>query len=122
MPSACDYSPAGVPAAITVGSTAKPSGPGGDQRSSFSNIGPCVDIFAPGSSITSCGVSSNSASATMSGTSMACPHVAGAAALLAGEDSTRTPAQIQDLLEGKATRDVIASVGAGSPNKLLYTG
>merc|ERR1711937_606060 len=70
---ACSFSPAHVGSAITVGATRSD-----DNRAWYSNHGSCLDIFAPGSSITSAGVSSDSASATMSGTSMACPHVAGA--------------------------------------------
>merc|ERR1719254_51476 len=72
---ACGYSPAFVPSAITVGSTDQR-----DKRSYFSNYGSCVNIYAPGSSITSAGHRSDGGSATMSGTSMACPHVSGAAA------------------------------------------
>ena len=69
---ACNYSPARAPVAVTVGSTTKQ-----DARSGFSNYGSCVDIYGPGSSITSAWKSSNTASNTISGTSMACPHVSG---------------------------------------------
>jgi subtilisin family serine protease len=74
---ACDKSPARAANAITVGSSTNE-----DKDSSFSNIGPCVDVFAPGSSINSSWIGSPSASATISGTSMASPHVAGVAALI----------------------------------------
>jgi subtilisin family serine protease len=112
--SACGYSPARLPAAITVGSTTS-----SDARSSFSNYGSCVDIFAPGSSILSAGNSSDGATSTKSGTSMSSPHVAGAAALLLEEDPSRGPAQVAGLLDSRATQNVISNVGSGSPNQLL---
>merc|ERR1740129_1512986 len=74
---ACNFSPAFVPSAITVGSTTST-----DARSSFSNYGSCTDIWAPGSSVVSASVSSDTGSSTLSGTSMACPHVSGGAALV----------------------------------------
>ncbi|QSQ22669.1 S8 family serine peptidase [Pyxidicoccus parkwayensis] len=113
---ACNYSPARTPNAITVGSTTS-----SDARSSFSNYGTCVDIFAPGSSITSASNSSNTGSTSMSGTSMASPHVAGAAALYLSANPTATPAQVRDALVNNATPNKVTSPGTGSPNKLLYT-
>ncbi|WP_375746422.1 S8 family serine peptidase [Corallococcus interemptor] len=113
---ACNYSPARAPNAITVGSTTS-----SDARSSFSNYGTCVDIFAPGSSITSASNSGNSSSTSMSGTSMASPHVAGAAALYLSANPTATPAQVRDALVDNATPNKVTSPGTGSPNKLLYT-
>jgi subtilisin family serine protease len=111
---ACNYSPARLAAAVTVGSTTI-----SDARSSFSNYGTCVDIFAPGSSILSAGNSSNSATSTKSGTSMSAPHVAGAAALLLEEDPSRKPTDVDGLLKSRATQNAISNVGAGSPNRLL---
>ncbi|GMT96836.1 hypothetical protein KH5H1_09550 [Corallococcus caeni] len=113
---ACDYSPARAPNAITVGSTTS-----SDGRSSFSNYGTCVDIFAPGSSITSASNSGNTSSTSMSGTSMASPHVAGAAALYLSANPSATPAQVRDALVNNATPNKVTSPGTGSPNKLLYT-
>ncbi|NUT36103.1 MAG: S8 family peptidase [Hamadaea sp.] len=112
---ACNTSPARVGAAITVGSTTS-----SDARSSFSNIGTCLDIFAPGSSITSAWYTSNTATNTISGTSMATPHVAGAAALVLAQNTSYTPAQVRDYLVNNATTGVVTNPGTGSPNRLLY--
>ncbi|MBA3289006.1 MAG: S8 family peptidase [Acidimicrobiia bacterium] len=112
---ACSYSPARVGTAITVGSTTST-----DARSSFSNYGTCLDIFAPGSNITSAWYTSNTATNTISGTSMATPHVAGAAAL-ALETTTLSPAAVRDRLVNTATTGVVTNPGSGSPNRLLYT-
>jgi subtilisin family serine protease len=114
---ACNESPARAPAAITVGATDS-----ADKRASFSNYGTCVDIFAPGVRITSASYSSNSGTAIMSGTSMASPHVAGAAALVLGAWPTLTPAKVRDYLVAQATPAVVTDPGTGSPNLLLYTG
>ncbi len=113
---ACNYSPARVPAAITVGSTAS-----NDSRSSFSNFGSCLDIFAPGSSITSAWYTSTSASNTISGTSMASPHVAGAAAKYLQTSPSASPATVRNALINGATTNVVSGAGTGSPNRLLYT-
>ncbi|WP_433116645.1 S8 family peptidase [Micromonospora sp. CA-246542] len=114
---ACNTSPARTTEAITVGSTTS-----SDARSSFSNIGTCLDIFAPGSSITSAWYTSNTATNTISGTSMATPHVVGAAALVASANPSWTPAQVRNQLVSNATPNVISNVGSGSPNLLLYVG
>jgi subtilisin family serine protease len=114
---ACNQSPAATPDAITVGATDV-----NDSRASFSNYGKCVDIFAPGVQITSSYYKSDTSAAVMSGTSMASPHVAGAAALVLGAHPTWTPAQVRDGLVTNATPDKVKSPGTGSPNKLLYTG
>ena len=112
---ACNYSPARAANAITVGSTTNT-----DARSSFSNTGTCVDIFAPGSSITSAWIGGTTATTSISGTSMASPHVAGVAAVLLGRFPTSTTAEIASMLRTSATPNVVTSAGTGSPNYLLY--
>jgi hypothetical protein len=114
---ACLYSPASVPAAITVGATDST-----DARASFSNWGNCVDVFAPGVGIKSAWHTSNTATNTINGTSMASPHVAGVAALYLKNHPTHTPAQVVSWLIGQATPDVVLYPMAGSPNRLLYSG
>ncbi|MGS2591673.1 S8 family peptidase [Streptomyces hebeiensis] len=111
---AANYSPARVAAAITVGATTST-----DARASYSNYGSVVDLFAPGSSITSAWYSSDSATNTISGTSMATPHVAGAAAVYLAGHTSATPAQVGAALVNGATSGVVTSPGTGSPNKLL---
>jgi subtilisin family serine protease len=114
---ACTKSPARTPQAITVGATDS-----ADARASFSNYGSCVDIFAPGVRIVSAGTSGDTVAATMNGTSMAAPHVAGAAAVVLAATPSATPAQVRDALVGGGTAGVVAGAGSGSPNRLLYTG
>ena len=113
---ACNFSPARAANAITVGSTTQT-----DARSSFSNIGTCLDIFAPGSGILSAWWTSNTATATLSGTSMASPHVAGAAALYKQANPSASSTTIRNALVNNATTNVITNAGTGSPNRLLYT-
>ncbi|MCA1590271.1 MAG: S8 family peptidase [Acidobacteria bacterium] len=113
---ACNYSPARAESAITVGSTTNT-----DERSSFSNYGACVDIFAPGSSITSAWYTSNTATNTISGTSMASPHVAGVAALYLQTDPSASPATVADAILDSASSGKLSSIGTGSPNLLLYS-
>ncbi|MGA1345467.1 MAG: S8 family serine peptidase [Ilumatobacteraceae bacterium] len=112
--SACNVSPAREPSAITVAASDS-----SDNRAWFSNFGSCVDIFAPGVDIRAASIASRSATTTMSGTSMASPHVAGAAALVLGAYPTLTPAGVAELLTKDATMDVIVGPGTGSPNRLL---
>ncbi|MFD3729303.1 S8 family peptidase [Streptomyces sp. NPDC058671] len=114
---ACNITPAKVPEAITVGASTRT-----DSGWIGSNIGTCIDIFAPGDAIVSAGITSDTAAATMSGTSMAAPHVAGAAALYLSADRTAAPAQVQSALKDNATKGKLTGIGAGSPNNLLYTG
>ncbi|MEK9519177.1 S8 family peptidase [Streptomyces venezuelae] len=114
---ASNYSPARVTEALTVGSTTNT-----DARSSFSNYGTVLDLFAPGSNITSAWNTGDSATNTISGTSMASPHVAGAAALYLGDNPTATPAQVGTALVNAATPNVVTNPGTGSPNRLLYVG
>lgn len=113
---ACNYSPARVANALTVGSTTNT-----DARSSFSNFGTCLDIFAPGSSITSAWYTSNTATNTISGTSMASPHVAGVAALYLETNPGASPATVAGAIINSSTLNKVTSAGSGSPNRLLYS-
>jgi len=113
---ACNYSPAMVSEAITVGSTTS-----ADDRSSFSNKGKCVDIFAPGSDIKSTWIGSSIATRTISGTSMASPHVCGAVALYLSDNQGLSTDEVRNKLLADATEGKIRNLG-GSPDKLLYVG
>ena len=113
---ACNFSPARAVNAITTGSTTTT-----DARSSFSNIGTCLDIFAPGSGILSAWYTSNTATATLSGTSMASPHVAGVAALYKQANPSASSTTIRNAIVNNATTNKITNVGTGSPNRLLYS-
>lgn len=112
---ACNTSPARVTEALTVGATTS-----SDARSSFSNYGTCLDLFAPGSSITSSWYSSDTATNTIDGTSMASPHVAGTAALYLQSNPTATPSAVVSAIINNATSGKVANPGSGSPNRLLY--
>jgi len=121
---ACNFSPAGFASCITVGATAL-GGSGTsrwDARSSFSNFGNCVHIFAPGTNIRSAWIGSNTATNTISGTSMACPHVAGLAATILAVNSNMTPSQLRSNLVSSSQTGLIDNVGGGSPNRLSYNG
>ena len=113
---ACNYSPSSEPSAITVGASA-----GDDSRASYSNYGTCVDIFAPGTSITSAWNTSNTASNTISGTSMATPHVTGVAALALAANPAASPSAVASFLTTNATANRLSAIGTGSPNLLVYS-
>ena len=114
---ACGFSPARAPTALTVGSTTIT-----DNRSSFSNFGTCFDLFAPGSGITAAWANSNTSINTISGTSMAAPHVAGVAGLILDIDPTATPAAVAATITSNATVGVVGNPGPGSPNLLPVHG
>ncbi len=113
---ACNYSPARVAAAITVGATTS-----SDARASYSNYGTCLDLFAPGSSIKSAWYSSDTATNTISGTSMATPHVTGVAALYLQQHGYQSPSTVRNAIVNNATYGKVTSPGSGSPNYLLYS-
>lgn len=113
---ACKFSPARTPAAITVGATNST-----DFRASYSNYGSCLDLFAPGSSVTSAWNTSDTATNTISGTSMATPNVTGVVAIYLQATPAATPAGVAAALIGNATADVVKSSGRKSPNRLLFT-
>jgi subtilisin family serine protease len=112
---ACQSSPARVGAALTVGASDRT-----DARASFSNVGSCLDLFAPGVGVLSAWHTSSTATATLNGTSMAAPHAAGAAAALLEREPALSPAAVADRLNGTATTGVVAGAGTGSPNRLLW--
>ncbi|HWH00308.1 MAG TPA: S8 family serine peptidase [Pilimelia sp.] len=112
---ACQFTPAREPAAITVGATTST-----DARSSFSNWGRCLDIFAPGSNIVSASHTNANGSLSMNGTSMASPHVAGVAALYLAANPNASAAQVRDALVNAGTPGKVTSPGSGSPNVLLH--
>ncbi|ADO70681.1 S8 family serine peptidase [Stigmatella aurantiaca] len=114
---ACNASPARAPAAVTVGSVDSR-----DTRSYFSNFGTCVDIFAPGEGITSSWNTGSTATYVLSGTSMATPHVTGAAALYLERHPSALPQQVRDALVNNGITGGVINPGTGSSNVLLYTG
>jgi len=114
---ACTTSPARVAAALTVSATNS-----SDTKASWANYGTCVDVFAPGVGITSSWIGGADATNTISGTSMATPHVAGAAALYLQANPAASPASVASGLVASATLNKVASAGSGSPNRLLYVG
>jgi len=114
---ACNFTPARVPQAITLGASDS-----ADNRASFSNWGTCLDLFAPGVSITSAYNTSDTATSVLSGTSMASPHAAGAASLIVALNPTFTPQQVRDSMVTNGTPNKIVNPGTGSPNVLLFVG
>ena len=113
---ACNFSPARAANALTVGATTST-----DARASYSNFGKCLDIFAPGSSITSAWHTGSSAVNTISGTSMASPHVAGVAALILQETPGASVSTVNSTITSRATLNKVTSAGRSSPNRLLYS-
>lgn len=116
---ASKYSPAAASNAITVGAIDK-----NNARASFSNFGPLVDVFAPGVGVRSTWITGNAASEWLSGTSMACPHVAGLALYLMGQgdETFSSPKAVTDRILELGTKDVVLNGGVGSPNLLAYNG
>lgn len=112
---ACGNSPAFVPEVITVGATTPD-----DSRASFSNYGECLDIFAPGKSIKSAYYAGSVRYVTLSGTSMACPHVAGWAAMVLQANPTMKPEEVRKILLQDAIKDKMLSTGPRSPDVMLY--
>ena len=111
---ACTGSPSGLPAAITVGATTNT-----DASASYSDFGPCVDFFAPGSNITSASYLTDTGTATMSGTSMATPHVAGAAALYLQGAPGSTPQQVRDGLFNLTTKNIVTDARSTNAHLLF---
>ena len=112
---ACNYSPSRVTEAMTTSATNNT-----DTKASWANYGSCVDWFAPGVGITSAWKGGDTATATISGTSMAAPHTAGVAALFLQSNPGASPATVQEAVRSAATTGVVKSPGSGSPNRLLY--
>ena len=113
---ACQFSPGSVPDGLTVGASDMT-----DKKASFSNIGTCSDLFAPGVNIKSAWRTSNTATSTLSGTTPATAHVAGAAAIYLAAHPTATPITVNNAVIANATTGKLTSIGTGSPNRLLYT-
>ena len=110
---ACNVSPASAASATTVAASTS-----SDAKASYSNYGSCVDLYAPGSSITSTWI--NSGTNTISGTSMASPHVAGVAALYKGVYGNASTSTIDSWIKTNSTANVITGNVTGTPNRLLY--
>ncbi|MFL5381997.1 MAG: S8 family serine peptidase [Longimicrobiaceae bacterium] len=118
---ACNLSPARVPAALTVGATSSNDARAVWSSLQASNYGTCLDLFAPGTNIVSAGIASSTATATMSGTSMASPHVAGVAAQYLQYHPTASNATVASAIIGYASTGMVSNAGTGSPNRLLYS-
>lgn len=113
---ACSFTPARTPNALTVGATWQI-----DERTPYSNYGPCADIFAPGHQIVSAGIASDSATRQLNGTSMAAPMVAGVAAIYRAANPSATSGATTQAVMNATTNDIVTNPGAGSPNKLIYS-
>jgi len=113
---ACNYSPASTPSAITVAASDK-----NNARATYSNYGTCVDIYGPGSAITSAWIGSPSATNTISGTSMASPHIAGAAAKALSQNNALTPAQVTSQLIANSVSDQITGNKVNTPNLMVQS-
>ena len=113
---ACNASPARTREALTIGATTRT-----DARTTWSNFGDCVDFFAPGASITSASWQNDTGARTISGTSMAAPHVAGVAALYLGRHKEAQPATVNQALVDATTKGVVTTALSAN-NHLLYTG
>jgi subtilisin family serine protease len=111
---ACNYSPSSAPSVLTVAATNRL-----DQQSTWSNYGACVDIYAPGSAITSAWATSDTTYSMLGGTSMASPHVAGAAALYLQGHPSAMPAEVSSAIIAATSKDVLSELGGGSPNRIL---
>ena len=112
---ACTTSPAAEPAVLTTGATERT-----DRMASYSNFGTCIDLFAPGTDIISANYNNNTGNSTLSGTSMASPHVAGALAIKRAQNPGLSAASVQNAVVSDTTPGKVTSIGANSPNKLLY--
>jgi subtilisin family serine protease len=113
--SSCDQSPADVPQVITVAASTDT-----DARTDFSSFGSCIDLFAPGAAVRSAAHDSDTGSTLKTGTSMAAPHVTGAAALVLEEHPTYTPAQVWAAIDADTTKGAISGEREGEPDKLLH--
>ena len=111
---ACGYSPASTGSALTVGASEA-----GDQQASYSNYGPCLDLYAPGTQILSAWSAYDDGLTKGSGTSMASPHVAGAAALYLEANPSASPAEVSQAILNAATTNAISGAGSNTPNRLL---
>ncbi|PPR01533.1 hypothetical protein CVT24_001845 [Panaeolus cyanescens] len=114
---AANTSPARAPSAITVGASDI-----NDSRSSFSNYGSVVDVFAPGTSITSTWIGSTSATNNISGTSMATPHVAGLVAYLISKDGNVSPSAMETKIKNLSTKNALSNIPSGTVNYLAFNG
>ncbi len=114
---ACNVSPAREASAITVGASTRTD----SRDTGYSNFGSCLDVFAPGTGITSAWDTSSTATNTISGTSMASPHVAGVAALYLQGSPSASPATVTGAIVNSSTPGALSNVGSGSPNRLVYS-